>query len=246
MNGSSDYNINCCRVPIDLFHFPYFLFHITKYDYFLNDREIIKKHLKISLLHYVHILLSLSLSLRHTPYYYRRIICNLVLLYSIISLVCQVLWQAGFSCFMVYLIRNKVWVCGMYFTASFTFLNFFCYYPLFLIWVLVILFRVLTTFGPSDFLVASFYSFIFVFLSISSIVHLYQEFVRLIIPWTGLFDRWQVHGAFAGYSGITVGICNTHYVYLPIPEVISYPRILDPNSRMWHRCLTSTGQPDFF
>ncbi|KDP29747.1 hypothetical protein JCGZ_18682 [Jatropha curcas] len=54
-----------------------------------------------------------------------------------------------------------------------------------------------------------------------------------------------VHGAFAGYSGITVGICNTHYVYFPIPEVISYPRAVDPNSRMWHRCLTSTGQPDF-
>ncbi|TXG60111.1 hypothetical protein EZV62_014684 [Acer yangbiense] len=54
-----------------------------------------------------------------------------------------------------------------------------------------------------------------------------------------------VHGAFAGYSGITVGICNTHYVYVPIPEVISYPRAVDPNSRMWHRCLTSTGQPDF-
>ncbi|XP_047310646.1 ATP-dependent 6-phosphofructokinase 5, chloroplastic-like [Impatiens glandulifera] len=54
-----------------------------------------------------------------------------------------------------------------------------------------------------------------------------------------------VHGAFAGYSGITVGICNTHYVYLPIPEVIAYPRMVDPNSRMWHRCLTATGQPDF-
>uniref|UniRef100_A0A0D6R285 ATP-dependent 6-phosphofructokinase n=1 Tax=Araucaria cunninghamii TaxID=56994 RepID=A0A0D6R285_ARACU len=54
-----------------------------------------------------------------------------------------------------------------------------------------------------------------------------------------------VHGAFAGFSGITVGICNTHYVYFPIPEVIRYPRTVDPNSRMWHRCLTSTGQPDF-
>ncbi|KAL6009255.1 ATP-dependent 6-phosphofructokinase 5, chloroplastic [Asimina triloba] len=54
-----------------------------------------------------------------------------------------------------------------------------------------------------------------------------------------------VHGAFAGYSGITVGICNTHYVYLPISEVISSPRFVDHNSRMWHRCLTSTGQPDF-
>ncbi|KAL9241377.1 hypothetical protein vseg_015497 [Gypsophila vaccaria] len=54
-----------------------------------------------------------------------------------------------------------------------------------------------------------------------------------------------VHGAFAGFSGITVGLCNTHYAYFPIPEVIKYPRPVDPNSRMWHRCLTSTGQPDF-
>ncbi|KAL2907194.1 ATP-dependent 6-phosphofructokinase 5 chloroplastic [Bienertia sinuspersici] len=54
-----------------------------------------------------------------------------------------------------------------------------------------------------------------------------------------------VHGAFAGFSGISVGLCNTHYAYFPIPEVIKYPRLVDPNSRMWHRCLTSTGQPDF-
>ncbi|KAG9141817.1 hypothetical protein Leryth_013943 [Lithospermum erythrorhizon] len=55
-----------------------------------------------------------------------------------------------------------------------------------------------------------------------------------------------VHGAFAGYSGITVGICNTHYAYFPISEVITHTRQVDPNSRMWHRCLTSTGQPDFY
>ncbi|KAJ4820283.1 ATP-dependent 6-phosphofructokinase [Rhynchospora pubera] len=54
-----------------------------------------------------------------------------------------------------------------------------------------------------------------------------------------------VHGAFAGFSGITTGTCNTHYVYLPITEVIKSTRHVDPNSRMWHRCLTSTGQPDF-
>lgn len=54
-----------------------------------------------------------------------------------------------------------------------------------------------------------------------------------------------VHGAFAGYSGITVGICNTHYVYLPIPEVISAPRHVDTGARMWRRCMTSTCQPDF-
>ncbi|XP_042445214.1 ATP-dependent 6-phosphofructokinase 5, chloroplastic-like isoform X2 [Zingiber officinale] len=54
-----------------------------------------------------------------------------------------------------------------------------------------------------------------------------------------------VHGAFAGFSGITTGICNTHFVYFPITEVIASTRRVDSNSRMWHRCLTSTGQPDF-
>ena len=33
-----------------------------------------------------------------------------------------------------------------------------------------------------------------------------------------------VHCAFAGYTGVTVGLVNTHYVYLPIPVVISAPR----------------------
>jgi hypothetical protein len=55
----------------------------------------------------------------------------------------------------------------------------------------------------------------------------------------------QVHGAFAGFSGITSCVCNTHYVYLPIMEVIASPKCINPNSKMWHRCLTSTGQPDF-
>ncbi|KAG2304823.1 hypothetical protein Bca52824_033474 [Brassica carinata] len=54
-----------------------------------------------------------------------------------------------------------------------------------------------------------------------------------------------VHGAFSGYSGITVGIINNHYAYLPIPEVVAYDKSVDPNSRMWQCCLTSTGQPDF-
>lgn len=33
-----------------------------------------------------------------------------------------------------------------------------------------------------------------------------------------------VHAAFAGYTGITVGLVNTHYVYLPIPVIIMSPR----------------------
>lgn len=33
-----------------------------------------------------------------------------------------------------------------------------------------------------------------------------------------------VHAAFAGYTGITVGLVNTHYVYVPIPVIILAPR----------------------
>lgn len=39
-----------------------------------------------------------------------------------------------------------------------------------------------------------------------------------------------VHAAFAGYTGITVGLVNTHYVYLPIPVVIAAPRMVSMES----------------
>jgi len=54
-----------------------------------------------------------------------------------------------------------------------------------------------------------------------------------------------VHGAFAGYTGISIGMVNTHAVFLPIPRLIERERTVDPDGRMWHRLLTSTGQPDF-
>ena len=41
-----------------------------------------------------------------------------------------------------------------------------------------------------------------------------------------------VHGAFAGYTGVTVGLVNTHFVYLPIPLVIQAPRKVDPNGEL--------------
>lgn len=55
-----------------------------------------------------------------------------------------------------------------------------------------------------------------------------------------------VHAAFAGFTGVTVGLVNTHYVILPIPVVIQAPR------RVWkflfflyapshHPCLTRGG-----
>ena len=42
--------------------------------------------------------------------------------------------------------------------------------------------------------------------------------------WEQVLAHNAVHAAFAGYTGITVGLVNTHYVYLPIPVVISAPR----------------------
>jgi len=54
-----------------------------------------------------------------------------------------------------------------------------------------------------------------------------------------------VHGAFAGYTGITVGLINTHYAYLPIGPVIEKPRRVDPQGRMWNRLRLTLGQPVF-
>eukprot|EP00891_Asterochloris_glomerata_P002507 jgi/Astpho2/2507/e_gw1.00048.51.1_t len=54
-----------------------------------------------------------------------------------------------------------------------------------------------------------------------------------------------VHAAFAGFTGVTVGLVNTHYVYLPIPIVIQAPRKVDPKGKMWNRLRSSIGQPNF-
>jgi len=55
-----------------------------------------------------------------------------------------------------------------------------------------------------------------------------------------------VHAAFAGYTGITVGLVNTHYVYLPIPVIIMCPRRVDPSGKFWNRLRASIGQPNFY
>jgi hypothetical protein len=46
-------------------------------------------------------------------------------------------------------------------------------------------------------------------------------------------------------AGITVGLVNTHYAYLPIPEVIAQPRTVDPHGKAWNRLRASIGQPGF-
>nr|WHU05653.1 6-phosphofructokinase 1 [Chromochloris zofingiensis] len=53
-----------------------------------------------------------------------------------------------------------------------------------------------------------------------------------------------VHGAFAGYTGFSVGLVNTHYVFLPIPTIIQAPRKVNPRGRRWNRLKTAINQPD--
>ncbi|PRW61573.1 phosphofructokinase family [Chlorella sorokiniana] len=55
-----------------------------------------------------------------------------------------------------------------------------------------------------------------------------------------------VHAAFAGYTGVTMGLVNTHYCYLPIRTVIQAPRRVDPRGKTWNRLRASIGQPNFF
>ena len=66
------------------------------------------------------------------------------------------------------------------------------------------------------------------------------------IPSTARFSGRTPCGArLPGYTGISIGMVNTHAVFLPIPRLIERERLVDSDGRMWHRLLTSTGQPDF-
>uniref|UniRef100_A0A7S1TFU7 ATP-dependent 6-phosphofructokinase n=1 Tax=Compsopogon caeruleus TaxID=31354 RepID=A0A7S1TFU7_9RHOD len=62
----------------------------------------------------------------------------------------------------------------------------------------------------------------------------------------GLLGQSAVHGAMAGYTGYTVGLINTHFVMIPMPEIANRGRVsVDVTSRMWNRVIATTGQPDF-
>jgi len=54
-----------------------------------------------------------------------------------------------------------------------------------------------------------------------------------------------VHGAMAGFTGFSVGLCNNKMVFLPIPELVSTsPRMMSPRGRTWERILAVTRQPN--
>merc|ERR1711988_708106 len=54
-----------------------------------------------------------------------------------------------------------------------------------------------------------------------------------------------VHGAMAGFTGFSVGLCNNKMVFLPIPELVATsPRSMNPRGRTWERILALTRQPN--
>ena len=53
-----------------------------------------------------------------------------------------------------------------------------------------------------------------------------------------------VHGAMAGFTGISVGLCHNRNVFLPITTLTSNsPRSIRPNGRTVERIVSATGQP---
>lgn len=54
-----------------------------------------------------------------------------------------------------------------------------------------------------------------------------------------------VHGAMAGFTGFSVGLCNNRMVFIPIPELVATsPRSMNPRGRTWERILGMTRQPN--
>jgi len=54
-----------------------------------------------------------------------------------------------------------------------------------------------------------------------------------------------VHGAMAGFTGFSVGLCKDKMVLLPIPNLVATsPRMMRTTGRTWERVLATTRQPN--
>lgn len=61
-----------------------------------------------------------------------------------------------------------------------------------------------------------------------------------------LLAQHAVHGAMAGYTGITVGKVDERYVMLPVHAIVGKgQRKVDVNGRMYERLMSTTQQPSF-
>jgi len=49
----------------------------------------------------------------------------------------------------------------------------------------------------------------------------------------------------SGWTGFTIANVNEQTCYIPVEEIISSKRQIEPNDRTWQTLLASTGQPSF-
>ena len=60
-----------------------------------------------------------------------------------------------------------------------------------------------------------------------------------------LLGQNAVHAAMAGFTEISLGLCNNRMVLLPITAIVeNSPRVMDPLGRTWERVVSCTGQPN--
>ena len=58
-----------------------------------------------------------------------------------------------------------------------------------------------------------------------------------------LLGHNAVHAGISGRTNMVVGYWNGEYTHVPIPLAVSERKHIDPNGRLWHNVLESTGQP---
>ncbi len=61
-----------------------------------------------------------------------------------------------------------------------------------------------------------------------------------------LFARQAVHAAMAGKTGILIGYLHDRFIHVPIEQLTTRVKRIDPNAPGWHAVLASTGQPARF
>jgi len=61
-----------------------------------------------------------------------------------------------------------------------------------------------------------------------------------------LFARNAVHAAMAGKTGLVIGFLHERFIHVPIEQLATASRHLDPTGGWWRSVLASTGQPDRF
>lgn len=60
------------------------------------------------------------------------------------------------------------------------------------------------------------------------------------------FARHAVHAAMAGKTGLVIGSLHDTFIHVPIEQLVSTKKALDPAGSEWSAVLSATGQPEFF